>query len=50
MSSQDIAVYGALCALASFDRRDLKTKVLQAKFGLVLFFFVIFFLFFIIWN
>eukprot|EP01027_Heterolobosea_sp_BB2_P003518 GEZU01005325.1.p2 GENE.GEZU01005325.1~~GEZU01005325.1.p2 ORF type:complete len:313 (-),score=116.68 GEZU01005325.1:32-970(-) len=29
MSAQDVAIYGALCALATFDRRDLKTKCID---------------------
>mmetsp|Transcript_3835 Transcript_3835/g.7926 ORF Transcript_3835/g.7926 Transcript_3835/m.7926 type:complete len:420 (-) Transcript_3835:301-1560(-) len=29
ISPQDVAVYGALCALASFDRSELKTKVID---------------------
>uniref|UniRef100_A0ACD5TT40 Uncharacterized protein n=1 Tax=Avena sativa TaxID=4498 RepID=A0ACD5TT40_AVESA len=29
MAPQDVAVYGALCALASFDRSDLKSKVID---------------------
>lgn len=29
MSPQDVAVYGSLCALAEFDRRELKDKVLD---------------------
>jgi len=30
ISPQDIAVYGSLCALATFDRQDLKLKVLDS--------------------
>ncbi|KAG8073169.1 hypothetical protein GUJ93_ZPchr0006g46247 [Zizania palustris] len=29
ITPQDVAVYGALCALASFDRSDLKSKVID---------------------
>ncbi|PAN51940.1 hypothetical protein GQ55_9G641800 [Panicum hallii var. hallii] len=29
IAPQDVAVYGALCALASFDRSDLKSKVID---------------------
>ncbi|CAM0870445.1 unnamed protein product [Alopecurus aequalis] len=29
IAAQDVAVYGALCALASFDRSDLKSKVID---------------------
>lgn len=30
ISPQDVAVYGGLCALASFDRAELKAKVICA--------------------
>eukprot|EP00798_Chlamydomonas_sp_ICE-L_P013423 gene13423-19280_t len=29
IAAQDVALYGALCALATFDRSELKTKVIQ---------------------
>ena len=29
LSAQDIAVYGGLCALASFDRSDLRSYVIN---------------------
>ena len=29
MSPIDLAVYGGLCALAAFDRYEMKTKVLE---------------------
>lgn len=29
LSAQDVAVYGGLCALASFDRQELKTHVIN---------------------
>ena len=29
ISAQDVAVYGSLCALASFDRADLKSKLIE---------------------
>jgi COP9 signalosome complex subunit 1 len=30
MSPQEVAIYGALCALASFDRSELKTRVIDS--------------------
>lgn len=29
VSAQDVAVYGGLCALASFDRQELRTHVIN---------------------
>ena len=29
LSAQDVAVYGGLCALASFDRQELRTHVIN---------------------
>jgi len=31
MSPHDVAVYGGLCALATFDRKDLHDKVLGSR-------------------
>ena len=31
ISPHDVAVYGGLCALASFDRQELRTKVLSNR-------------------
>ena len=43
IAPQDIATYGGLCALASFDRTELKACTLSFYFSAILFWFSLFF-------
>jgi COP9 signalosome complex subunit 1 len=33
ISPQDVAIFGGLCALAMFDRAELKSKVRRAQYS-----------------